>query len=86
MPCWSISTRKFLHENTSFCLPYGLNGRTKCMNKDSPIRELFLEQFIDTRRQSKITNHDLSSGIEILFNSLKQFCLKYRKNECRKLF
>ena len=56
------------------------------MNKDSPIRELFLEQFIDTRRQSKITNHDLSSGIEILFNSLKQFCLKYRNNECRKLF
>ena len=45
--------------------PYGLNKRTKFMNKDSPIGKLFPplpiygERFIDTRTQSKITNHDL---------------------------
>ena len=51
--------------------PYGLNERTNFMNKDSPTGRPFPplprcgERFTDTRTQSKITNHDLSSGIDI---------------------
>ena len=57
--------------------PYALNDRTKFMNKDSPIGKLFPllprydERFIDTRTQSKLTNHELSSVIDIFFNFLK---------------
>ena len=77
----------------TFCTVYyyGQNERTKFMNKDSPIGRLspplprYAEHFIDTRTQSKITNHDLSSDIEIFFNFLKQFLIKYRSNECREL-
>ena len=43
------------------------------------------ERFINIRTRSKITYHDLSSEIEIFFNFLKQFDLKYRSNQCRKL-
>ena len=70
---------------------YGLNERTKFMNKVSPIGKLFPplprygECFIDTRTRSKITNHGFSYDIEIFFNFLKQFPLKYRSNECQKL-
>ena len=47
---------------------YDLNKRTKFINKDIFIRRLFPplprygEQLIDTRTQSKITNHDFSSS------------------------
>ena len=50
--------------------PYGLNERTKFMNKDI---KLFLplprydERYIETRTESNITNHDLSPAIEIFF-------------------
>ena len=67
--------------------PYGLNKKTKFMNRDSPIGKLFPpplrygERFINIRTQSKITNHDLSSDIESFVNFLKQFLLKYRSIE-----
>ena len=44
------------------------------MNKDSPTGNLFPplprygESYIDTKTPSNITNRDLSSDIEILFN------------------
>ena len=50
--------------------PYGLNERTKFMNEDIrlfPPLPRYGERFIDTRTQSKITNHDLSPDIEIFF-------------------
>ena len=61
--------------------PYCLNERTKFMNKDRgiPIRNLlpslplYGERFVDTRTRSKITNHNLSSDIEIFFIFLKNF-------------
>ena len=71
--------------------PYGLNAKTKFMNKDSATEKLFpplpryAERFIDTRTRSKITTHDLSSDIEFFFNFLKQFPLKHCRNECQKL-
>ena len=66
--------------------PYGLNERTKFMNKFtfSPLPR-YGERFIDTRTWSRITNHDLSSDIEIRFNLLKHFTVKYCNSECRKL-
>ena len=42
--------------------PYGLNEKTKFMNKNSHKRRFFprySERFIDTKTRSKITNHDL---------------------------
>ena len=50
--------------------PYGLNERTKFMNEDIrlfPPLPRYGERFIDTRTQSKITNHDLSPDTEIFF-------------------
>ena len=61
------------------------------MNKDSTIEKLFPpllrygECFIDTRTRSQINTQDLSTNIEILFNFLNQFLLKYLSNECQKL-
>ena len=43
------------------------------------------ERFIDTRTQSKISDHDLLSEIEISYNFLKQFPLKYCSKKYRKL-
>ena len=62
--------------------PYGLNERSKFINKDSPKRKLFPtlrkngQRFINTRARSKITSYDLSSDMEIIFSFLKQFPLK----------
>ena len=45
------------------------------MNKDSPIGKLFTsfprygERFIDTRKRSKITNHDLLFEIVVFLNN-----------------
>ena len=53
---------------------YGVNERTKFMNKDSPTGKHFPplsrngKRFINTRTRSKISNHDLSFDIEIFFN------------------
>ena len=54
---------------------YGLNERTKYMNKESHIGRLFQpllprygDRFIDTKSGSKITNYDLSSDNESFFN------------------
>ena len=61
------------------------------MNKDSPIGSLFPpvprydKHFIDTRTWPKVTNYELSSYIEIFFNSLKQFPFKYCSNKWWKL-
>ena len=50
--------------------PYGLNKRTKIVNKDSPQGKLFppfprySKRFIDTWAQSKIPNHFLSFGLK----------------------
>ena len=44
--------------------PYGLNARTKFMNKDNPVRKLFPplprygERFVETRTRFKITYLD----------------------------
>ena len=71
--------------------PYSLNERTKFMNKDSSIRKLFPllprfhECFIDSRTRSTTIIHDLSSDIEIFFDFLKKFHLKYRSNESRNI-
>ena len=68
--------------------PYGLNEKTKFMNKNSHKRRFFprySERFIDTKTRSKITYHDLLSDIESFFNFLKQFPLKILNNESRKL-
>ena len=46
---------------------------------------IYAKCFLDTRTRSKITNHDLSSDMEIFFNFLKKFILKYWSNECRNL-
>ena len=46
--------------------PYGLNEKTKFMNKNSHKWRFFprySERFIDTKTRSKITNHDLLSYI-----------------------
>ena len=43
------------------------------------------ERFVDTRRWSKITNHNLFAEIETFLNFSKHFSLKYCSNECQKL-
>ena len=44
------------------------------------------QRFINTRAQSKISDHDLLSDIEISYNFLKQFPLKYCSKEyCKSL-
>ena len=49
------------------------------MNKTSPLGKPFLsfprygKRFIDTKTRSKITNHNFSFDIEIVFSFLKQF-------------
>ena len=61
------------------------------MNKDSSIGKLFPllprfhECFIDSRTRSTTIIHDLSSDIEIFFDFLKKFHLKYRSNESRNI-
>ena len=61
------------------------------MNNDSPTGRPFLsllktsERFVDTRRWSKITNHNILSEIETFLRFLKLLPFKYRSNEYRKL-
>ena len=62
------------------------------MNKDSSIGKLFPsfsrygKCFPGNRTPSKITNHNLFTGIEVFFNFLKEFLFKYCSNECQKFF
>ena len=46
---------------------YGLNERTKYMNQLPPLQR-YGACFINIRKRSKTTNHDLLSNIEISFN------------------
>ena len=86
-----LQREDYLMKSRRTIYSYGLNERAKFMNKNSPRSKIFPvllrcgECFVDTRTGPKITNHDLSSDIEIFFNFLKQFSIKYRSNECRKL-
>ena len=44
-----------------------------------------VNSLLSPESRSKITNHELSSDIDIFFSFLKQFLFKYCSNECQKL-
>ena len=71
--------------------PYGLNEKTKFMNKDGPVGKLFPplprygERFLEKRSRASITNRTISSDIEVFLKYVNTFPVRSRSNECRKL-
>ena len=71
--------------------PYGLNERTKSMNKDLPVGKNFPPlarhgaRYLDTRSRTKINTRLLSSNLTEFFKYINNFPIKSRSNECRKL-
>ena len=69
--------------------PYGLNERTKFMNKDSPIGKLFPSlprhgaKFVTQR--SRTSTISRIADLDTLINSIYSFDKEIRSNECRKL-
>ena len=71
--------------------PYGLNERTKSMNKDLPVGKNFPSlprhgaQFLNNRSRTKIDAPNFSSNINEFLKYIKAFPIKLRSDECRKL-
>ena len=69
--------------------PYGLNERTKFMNKDSPIGKPFPSlprhgaKFVTQR--SRTSTISRIADLDTLINSIYSFDKEIRSNECRKL-
>ena len=90
--------RKFTLEREDYWIktlrtvyPYGLNDRTKCMNTDVPIGQLFPplprhgSKFIDQRTRTHRHSSGSHSDLDNLMEHLESININSRSNSCRKL-
>ena len=71
--------------------PYGLNERTKFMNKDIPVGKLFPplprygDRYVNQRMRTPRSSRNSFLDLDTFLNTINEFAVDVRANECRKL-